>query len=80
MYSTFVMALGLINGCSTASLESESSTMSCDAASTASQETAIMRDDLSHDEGNKTHSRYSTHDSTCTWHENETTEKTVLQI
>lgn len=51
--------LGLVNGCSTASLESEASTLSCDAISMASQETAIMRDDSSRDgEMIKTHSRF----------------------
>lgn len=58
MFKPFISLLGLVNGSSTASLESEASTLSCDAISTASQETAIMRDDCSRD-GDivKTHSR-----------------------
>lgn len=57
-YFAAIAGQGLVNGSSTASLESESSTLSCDAVSTASQETAIMRDDCSRD-GDiiKTHSR-----------------------
>ncbi|KAK3914024.1 Dedicator of cytokinesis protein 9 [Frankliniella fusca] len=57
-YFAAIAGQGLVNGCSTTSLESESSTMSCDAVSTASQETTIMRDDCSRDgETLKTHSR-----------------------